>query len=277
MPSLLSPPPSRSYTPLADEPPFGNTAPTNGTIVYSKRIPADRLRSESEETLSPGPDRKGKGKAVFAEDDGDIGQIRRVDSLAKGKGRAWDVEQGIERFQENEYPPQNEETEEERRVQDNLAKFAARDMARRRAARLSRQLPPSTTSFMRRPFSMLSSGSTETTRADGEPPTSPQSKNNPYNNPYDVQPTFSPTPKMVVSPGPSPFADQSPLNSPTEGFTYGGPSWRGGEAAVDRPASQRGGDKWWHALCAWGEDLDGGFDGDGVDDGRQAGRTNPFE
>lgn len=33
-------------------------------------------------------------------------------------------------------------------------------------------------------------------------------------------------------------------------------------------------EKWWHALCAWGSDLDGGHgeDGDG-----QAGRTNPME
>ncbi len=106
---------------------------------------------------------------------------------------------------------------------------------------------------------------------------------------------------MVVSPTsspyPSPFADPSdlqnhrraslasagsgtslsPMKSPIEnnGFSYGyvGPAWRGG-AASQVGATPEGGDKWWHALCAWGSDLDGA---DENDQSGQAGRTNPFE
>ncbi|WVR05227.1 hypothetical protein IAU60_002239 [Kwoniella sp. DSM 27419] len=148
---------------------------------------------------------------------------------------------------------------------------------------------------------------------DGELPTvhSPHPGDTPYNNPYDTQPSFSPAPKMSQSPTspsrPSPFADplapapvagssssqrrpslissitggiaQSPLVSPTDeaGFAYGGPTWRGGQAsrAQEGDAPPQGGEKWWHALCAWGTDLDGGHEGNGR--GNQAGRTNPFE
>ena len=69
---------------------------------------------------------------------------------------------------------------------------------------------------------------------------------------------------------------RSPPQSPNDGqgFTYGyaGPSWRGG-AAVQ--VDDRVGEKWWHALCGWGSDLDGAHEEDIGDD--QAGRTNPFE
>ncbi len=70
----------------------------------------------------------------------------------------------------------------------------------------------------------------------------------------------------------------SPLRSPVEGngFSYGyvGPSWRGGGAAQQGHAQPEAGEKWWHALCSWGSDLDG--DGEN-EPGGQAGRTNPFE
>jgi hypothetical protein len=124
---------------------------------------------------------------------GDLGEIRRGSTIkGKGKERAWDEEMGdrVEMIQgqdsgETSYPPLNDEEAEEKRIQDvswsrehvnsadhaqNLAKFAAKDMARRRAARLSKQIPTSptpasptsnTTSFMRRPFSMLSAGGNE--------------------------------------------------------------------------------------------------------------------
>ncbi|WVQ98741.1 hypothetical protein IAU59_005872 [Kwoniella sp. CBS 9459] len=377
-------PSAKSYAPLADEvnPPFGNIAPAptvtrNGTIVYSKRIPSTtstasssadsddlervgaQLRNDSEETLSPSSSRKGKSRAMGERplmeqpesDLGDIGEIPR--STHKGKERAWDLERGRESIVEEpedmqsqgQYPPVNETEEEERRIQDNLARFAAKEAARRRAARESRQLPAasgpasprsssSTTSYSRRPFSMLSTSTTSKRNsimglvegiwpgsprkndgwAEGELPTvhSPRAQDTPYANPYDPQPSFSPVPKMVISPTsperPSPFADpappaptagsssshhrrpslvsassggsaHSPINSPTEtgGFSYGGPTWRGGQAAQvqDDDAQSRTGDKWWHALCAWGNDLDGGHAGN--DRGNQAGRTNPFE
>jgi hypothetical protein len=80
----------------------------------------------------------------------------------------------------------------------------------------------------------------------------------------------------------SPFADpvNVPLESPMEGgsgFGYAGPSWRGGAAAVPTsedvlPPSKP--ERWWHSLCAWGADLDGGH---GKKTSNQAGRTNPFE
>ncbi len=74
------------------------------------------------------------------------------------------------------------------------------------------------------------------------------------------------------------------------GFTYSGPTYRrapdgningvglgqnGGNSIAGgtrgRGNRNGGGEKWWHALCAWGEELDGD-----ANDG-QAGRTNPFE
>lgn len=85
----------------------------------------------------------------------------------------------------------------------------------------------------------------------------------------------------------SPFADppsaslatvgaaSSPAHSPSEeGFGYVGAGWRGGEAL----ATSEGGvappkERWWHSLCAWGSDLDGGH----TKASKQAGRTNPFE
>ncbi|WWC61118.1 uncharacterized protein I303_103696 [Kwoniella dejecticola CBS 10117] len=351
MPSVL-PTSSKSYAPLADE--TGNMAPgptvtRNGTVVYGQRTSSAMSSTSSadsedleraggyagsEETLSAGVSRKGKGRAIESpEETGDIGQIRRVASL-KGKEKAWDIEQGHQP-PDGVYPPTNEAEEEERKVQQNLARFAAKDMARRRAARESRQLPPnstpasprsssSTTSFSRRPFSVISTKPNRNSimglmdgiwpaspkkNEGGELPMtqSPTAHDQAYHNPYDTQPTFSPAPKMVVSPtsphNPSPFADpvsptpaagssshnrrpslvsggslaQSPLTSPTDGvgFAYGGPTWRGGQAVQQQEEEQPKPDKWWHALCAWGSDLDGGHESN--QQGGQVGRTNPFE
>ncbi|WWD15925.1 hypothetical protein CI109_100349 [Kwoniella shandongensis] len=360
MPSVLSPTStsSKSYAPLADEinPSFGNTAPSvtrNGTIVYSKRSVSStsttstdsddlervgaQLRNDSEETLSPRPSRKGKERARMNSlmEEGDIGEMRRMS--VKGKERAWDVEQGREEeFEQNagQYPPLNETEEEEKRIQDNLARIAAKEAAKRKAARESRILPSSpnpSSSSSRRPFSLVESvskrgsimglvegiwpGSPRKDASDGELPTvnPPRGADAPYANPYDPQPAFPPVPRMVISPtsppNPSPFDDPadprptvvpsqsytsqrrpslttstpttSPLASPTDGvgFSYSGPTWRGGQAVQqDDGTAQlppRRVEKWWHALCAWGSDLDGGH-GDQVQ-GRQAGRTNPFE
>ncbi|KAK4688217.1 hypothetical protein P7C73_g1895, partial [Tremellales sp. Uapishka_1] len=331
MPSLLTPAlqvsgsSSKTYAPLADEvnPPFGNIAPEptvrNGNVVYAKRVSSyssasegDRLRSESEETLGPLSSPKGKERAIQDDDAGDIGEMRRV-AKGKGKEKQWDPERGGAHEEEEEeeeavgYPPVNGEHEDEKRIQDNLASFAARDMARRKAARLSKQLPASPRPSSSRPRSVLSDtlapglakrtslmgmvGGIWGTRknegwGDGELPlsTSPRMHQQAYTNPYDTQPAFSPAPRMSPSSplGPSPFADPtppapsvqrstSPLESPdAQGYTYGyaGPTWRGGEAAGNRPPA--GGEKWWHALCVWGEDEETGPDG-------QAGRTNPFE
>lgn len=81
----------------------------------------------------------------------------------------------------------------------------------------------------------------------------------------------------AVSSGSPHTAYRSPLISPSSptdetGFAYGGPTWRGGQAVQQREnVERRGPDRWWHALCAWGDDLDGGHDVP------EAGRTNPFE
>ncbi|WVQ78280.1 hypothetical protein IAT38_000365 [Cryptococcus sp. DSM 104549] len=353
-----------------------------------------QMRNDSEETLSPSVSRKGKEREVFPpvdgrgggypqdyvgvshEEGGDLGEMRR--GSYKGKERAWDVEQGrafppvheeTEVNGENggAYPPLNEAEAEEKRIQDNLARFAAKDMARRRAARESRLLaaspggsnPSSPRSSMsvssaaRRPLSFMGTANKRSSMmglveglwsggAKKDEPELPMahprgSHEAPYANPYDTQPTFSPAPRMTVSPtsasARSPFADpisgpssstsspsapappplasasnsrrrpslispsphdsprsagNSPLTSPTDstGFAYGGPTWRGGQAQavadnaqegddVD-PPRRRGPERWWHALCAWGDDLDGGHD-DGNGRGNQAGRTNPFE
>lgn len=92
--------------------------------------------------------------------------------------------------------------------------------------------------------------------------------------------------------GSSPFAgagERSPSNSPSpttpttsqrfggdHNYGYVGPGWRGGAgapASADQPVVQPRVEKWWHALCAWGNDLDGGH----TNRSNQAGRTNPFE
>ena len=76
-----------------------------------------------------------------------------------------------------------------------------------------------------------------------------------------------------------------------QGFSYAGAGWKGGAGAGGRGyAQQRLGqgeqqaqatragarpkERWWHALCAWGNDLDGGH---GQDPDGQVGRTNPYE
>lgn len=190
-----------------------STVRRNGTIVYAKRVASsssststdseerepdlDRqesnFRSESEVTLSASSIQKGKERATNGHglgfEEADLGEMRREG--LKGTEKRWDLEQGTAEMEggEGRYPPLNETEEEERRVQEvsrfysecswkftlvqNLARFAARDMARRRAARVSRQLPsspipgspPSSSSssnFMRRPLSYLSSLSSST-------------------------------------------------------------------------------------------------------------------
>ncbi|WVO13909.1 hypothetical protein L204_101533 [Cryptococcus depauperatus] len=379
MPSVLTPTQhiTKSYAPLADEvnPPFGNIAPAptvteNGTIVYDQRVASAtsvasssagsddlervcaRLKNDSQETLSPTRSWKGKTRteSKLQDEETDVGEFRK--SSYKGKERAWDVEQGqltsAERIADSQYPPVNEVEEEERKIQNNLSKMAARDAAKRRAARESKQLNASPvsnsssrssftiSSVTRQPFSFLGSipkrnsfmgidallNVKKEEQGLGELPTSRSRPNDvQYNNPYDPQPAFSPAPKMTVSPqstpSESPFVDPSPslplavvagpshhrrpslvsplpatsplpikqsvlispATSPTEetGFSYGGPTWRGGQAVQQHEeAPRKGPDRWWHALCAWGNDLDGGHD---VKEGNggQAGRTNPFE
>lgn len=85
-------------------------------------------------------------------------------------------------------------------------------------------------------------------------------------------------PSLVSASSGSPHTSyRSPLISPISpsdetGFAYGGPTWRGGQAVQQQEdVARRGPDRWWHALCAWGDDLDGGHDVP------EAGRTNPFE
>ncbi|OXB38983.1 hypothetical protein LQV05_004107 [Cryptococcus neoformans] len=371
MPSVLSPnnPVSRSYAPLADETNLSvttsapvKTVPYNGSAMYgqpglSSMVAASSslglddmqkagmsMRNDSEETLSPSASRKGKERAKAPTfDSGDLGEVRR--GSYKGKERVRDIEEGRIYSEEqlpsenSRYPPTNEAEEEERRIQEHLTRLAARDMARRRAARESKQLPsPSTasasprssysiSSAARRPFSFFSSSSKRGSLlgldsswigkkgADvGELPMSrPRTHDEQYMNPYEAQPSFSPAPKASDSPITtsirSPFADPSPPlpaaidrsayrrasvvsvassgsphtayrsplvspSSPTDetGFAYGGPTWRGGQAVQQREnVARKGPDRWWHALCAWGDDLDGGHDVP------EAGRTNPFE
>ena len=121
-----------------------------------------------------------------------------------------------------------------------------------------------------------------------------------HTDPQEGQSNLTAIPKMIISPTSpphaSPFADPRPVNPPdaprfshasmdstdsslpkhspneSSSLTYGyaGPSWRGGAGIQPGMARPDGGDKWWHALCAWGTDLDG-------DDDEQGGRTNPFE
>lgn len=218
----------------------------------------------------------------------------------------------------------------------NLAKIAARDQARRKAARLSKTIPGSPGTS--RPNSMISSTSSSShsrsqmsplssiseskrgsilgyignhvgskeklaeadevshclpadtnCRTDAMPqvPLSPvTAQTQSYSNPYDPQPSGtsvaeSPTTSAPSMNGSSPFADppslsnstrnaaSSPADSPvTDGFGYVGPGWRGGAAQADVTPPRH--ERWWHSLCAWGSDLDGG-------DSKQAGRTNPME
>lgn len=226
----------------------------------------------------------------------------------------------------------------------NLAKFAARDQARRKAARLSKtfssspsgsrrnSITSSTSSNSRSQMSPLSSiseskrgsifgyvGSLVSSKerleeenevshsrsATEEPDLTPHQvplspvtaqtqqtqSSQSYTNPYDPQPNASNgTGSSSVAPsmtGSSPFADPASMNSnrreassstfdssvdsPVDGagnFGYAGPGWRGGATQVDPTPPRK--EKWWHALCAWGADLDGG-------DSKQAGRTNPME
>ncbi|BEJ18219.1 hypothetical protein CspHIS471_0704960 [Cutaneotrichosporon sp. HIS471] len=274
---------TKDYAPLADEvnPPFGGIAHApisrNGTVVYSKRTSA----SGSEEGYTYKSDRKGKGRAI--DEDGDIGNrsvYRNSTSSQTWESRGGYAAGGLS--SDASYPPLNETEEEEKRIQANLAKFAARDSARRKAARLSKIGSSPSNS---RPNSIISNNSSHTSQP--MTPMSPLSaisehkrssvlggssqRSHPldreaqerlaqtqYANPYD-----SPTPSMN---GSSPFADPTPL-PPATPDGYVGPGWRGGAAAAD-PAPRK--ERWWHSLCAWGADLDGG-------DSNQAGRTNPME
>ncbi|KAL7423969.1 hypothetical protein Q5752_001554 [Cryptotrichosporon argae] len=331
--NVLSPSKTSAYAPLADD--VHPSSSSNGAVVYTRRLSptptlhspsslspasgaAPLARSESEETLGPLPGER---------DDGDLGTVRIRRDKGKGKERAYDQEAEGRAA----YPPVNEAEDEERRIRDNLAQLAARDQARRRAARLSRQIPsspdPNTLSPVSsgssagrsRPLSaitegvsrrssilgtissVLGGGGAQKKAWDGELPMSAPATGV-YTNPYDppAPPSFPAAPRMTVTPPTtSPFLDPEPRlssstiradpispTSPTEaGFTYGGPGWRGGQAQAAARASEQGarpthnyreghGEKWWHALCAWGDDLDGGH---GTDNGDQAGRTNPFE
>jgi len=238
---LLVPSTSRTYTPLSDE----------------ARLSHD-----------PQPDNVPSRQSTPSELD--LGEVRRGPSR-KGKEKAWDEEMGPVEVVDS-YPPVNQDDQEERRVQDvslqlgcadqNLAKFAARDAARRRAARLSRQVSTESSTSTRRPFSMMSYLS-KTSEPANQPATNP---------PQRTSPMVTPT-----SPKKSPFADpqharhESTSTAPgSPSYGYAGAEWRGGANAAPRP------EKWWHALCSWGSDLDGGHDD--VNEGRnQAGRTNPFE
>ena len=166
MPSLLpqNGQSSRTYSPLTDEatPSFGSIATqTGGSIAYQKRLPSDSSRSDhtasagSSRTASPIPNASVKSQEAYEEED--IGVLKRDSVKGKGRARVWDPEMGPEDLKDEVgYPPMSEAEEEERRVQEvsmwsmamadslkNLARFAARDMARRRAARLSRQVPSS--------------------------------------------------------------------------------------------------------------------------------------
>lgn len=96
--------------------------------------------------------------------------------------------------------------------------------------------------------------------------------------PAATDPSVYKRPSLVSASSGSPHTSyRSPLISPISptdeaGFAYGGPTWRGGQAVQQREeVARRGPDRWWHALCAWGDDLDGGHDVP------EAGRTNPFE
>lgn len=147
------------------------------------------------------------------------------------------------------------------------------------------------------------------TRANPQLPVASPSRT--HFNPYDP-PAQPPAPRMVISPTSppspnkalSPFADPAerfsedafgrrgslassshspPIQTPVDntGYGYVGAQWRGGAAAAGtgaehgEPRPTRG-EKWWHALCSWGQDLDGGYD-DPNEGRNQAGRTNPNE
>lgn len=124
---------------------------------------------------------------------------------------------------------------------------------------------------------------------------SPTESRNPFTDPStspagvdpDVKPSsngyfYTPTTTSTSNTHRRQQSTSSDIVSPSEaGFTYGGPGWRGGGAVAGAGAhslqsghGEQGPEKWWHSLCAWGKDLDGGH-GEDVDG--QAGRTNPFE
>ncbi|CAK9782295.1 hypothetical protein CC85DRAFT_282307 [Cutaneotrichosporon oleaginosum] len=287
---------TKDYAPLADEvnPPFGRVAPApisrNGTIVYSKRSSAS-----GSDTSFSSYDRKGKGRAY--DDDGDIGS--RSAHHAAGSSNSWQgggpYSQGrYDAAEEPSYPPLNETEEEEKRIQANLAKFAARDSARRKAARVSRigsspsnSRPNSITStssssHRSQPMSPMSplspisegkrtsllglsrsSSSNKGKEREAEPLAQTDAQRTHAHADANVNPY---APSMHSS---SPFADPVDLPpTPTDADGYVGPRWRGGAAATEAPAPRK--ERWWHSLCAWGADLDGG-------DSNQAGRTNPME
>ncbi|ORX39883.1 hypothetical protein BD324DRAFT_648503 [Kockovaella imperatae] len=273
-------PSSRAYTPLADEvnPPFGNAVTTvtrNGTVVYGKRPTSESSGSStpSRQYSAETTPQLASRVSMTQDHEQDLG----IPRSAKGKERAWDPEMGQDEIKDDTYPPGNENAEEERRVADTLARFAARDAARRRAARLSKQLPPSPQStssgFLSRPFSVVERQSLRGLMENitGKHPSLPTTQPKPYNDPYSNQPYrdagLDPFPRdSISSAGSSPGVDTA--------YGYAGPAWRGGAPVQVDERAHGGGEKWWHALCAWGDDLDGGH-AEGADD--QAGRTNPFE
>lgn len=160
--------PQRSYAPVAGQTTSPLDAyPSNGGVVYPTRVASSssmatassshsysdeermadrsyahaRLKSESEETLSPVPTGgtiKGKARAEdygyangngATEGDYDLGEIQRGGTVRangrlgsiKGKERAWDAEglagdtdEGVN----GSYPPVNEDEDEERKIQE---------------------------------------------------------------------------------------------------------------------------------------------------------------
>lgn len=119
----------------------------NGVVVYPKRVTSSssststdtsererdpdrlgvQLRSESEETLSPGTNHKGKEpilnghRTALGFEEADLGEMRRVGT--KGKEKQWDLERGdaVGGDGFDRYPPLNETEEEERRIQEVIS------------------------------------------------------------------------------------------------------------------------------------------------------------
>ncbi|GMK59477.1 hypothetical protein CspeluHIS016_0800830 [Cutaneotrichosporon spelunceum] len=277
---------AKDYAPLADEvnPPFGGAASApvsrNGTVVYSKPMSV----SGSDEGYTYQSDRKGKARAI--EDDGDI--VNRSAYRNSASSQTWASGGSYSAAGTGSgasYPPVNGPEEEEKRIQANLAKFAAKDNARRKAARLSKvwsspsnsrpnSIISNTSSSSSqpvssvRPLSAISEtrlggvlGESSNRSSQGE-----RENKEPHAQTQNCDPFNSPSPSMTSS---SPFADPVPL-PPATPDGYVGPGWRGGAASA-KPAPRK--ERWWHSLCAWGADLDGGDN----NQAGQAGRTNPME
>lgn len=110
-------------------------------------------------------------------------------------------------------------------------------------------------------------------------PTSPTSAS-PFADPIDSSHQEAADRRASIASSSTSPALRTPIES--GGYGYAGAGWRGGDAAVGGAQGDQGrpknstGEKWWHALCSWGNDLDGGYD-DPNEGRNQAGRTNPNE